>query len=82
MPISITCSACGQNFNLRDELAGRTVRCRCGRPLPVPGTAKDSLVELLDEELARPYEPPPEREAPKVFLERRRRRRGQRQAKL
>jgi hypothetical protein len=82
VPISVTCSACGQNFNLRDELAGRTVRCRCGKPLPVPGAAaKDSLIELLDDELSRPYEPPPEREAPKYIPERRRRRAGPRHRK-
>jgi hypothetical protein len=82
MPIAVTCQDCGQQFNLRDELAGRTVRCRCGRPITVPGTAvKDSLLELLDEELARPYEPPPEREAPKYVRQRRWRRRGARARK-
>lgn len=61
-------------------MAGRTVRCRCGQPLTVPGTpSQDPLVELLDAELARPFEPPPEREAPVHMMERRRRRRGPRQ---
>jgi hypothetical protein len=79
MPIAVTCQTCGQKFSLRDELAGRTVRCRCGKPIAVPGTAvADSLIELLDEELSRPYEPPPEREAPAYIRERRGRRRGAR----
>jgi hypothetical protein len=77
MPIAVTCQTCGRQFKLRDELAGRTVRCRCGKPITVPGTAAagagDAFVELLDEELARPYEPPPEREAPTYVRPRRRR---------
>ncbi len=82
MPIAVTCQACGREFKLRDELAGRSVRCRCGRPIVVPGTAVgDGFVELLDEELARPYEPPPEREAPTYERVRRRRRRGGKERK-
>jgi hypothetical protein len=63
MPIAVKCRACGANFRLRDEMAGQTVRCKCGQPLsvPVPG---NQLAGLLEEELSRPYERPPERKAP------------------
>ena len=65
MPILVTCPACGQSFSLRDELAGRSVRCRCGRPLAIPGAgAPNVLGSLLETELSRPAERPPERKAP------------------
>jgi len=64
MPITVTCSACGQSFSLREELAGRSVRCRCGRPLTVPVAGQGVLGTLLETELARPAERPPERKAP------------------
>ena len=65
MPIAVTCQACGQTFNLRKELAGKTVRCRCGRPLPVPGASNDSaLTSLLKAEFAESYRRPPVRKAP------------------
>ena len=39
MPISTSCS-CGRKLNLKDELAGKTVKCpQCGTPLKVPGGA-------------------------------------------
>src|SRR5262245_65940425 len=64
MPITVTCQACGQSFSLRDELAGRSVRCRCGRPLAVPAPTQGVLGSLLETELGRPAERPPERKAP------------------
>jgi hypothetical protein len=64
MTITVTCQACGQSFSLRDELAGRSVRCRCGRPLTVPAATQDVLGGLLDAELARGGQRPPERKAP------------------
>jgi hypothetical protein len=64
MPITVTCQACGQSFSLRDDLAGRSVRCRCGRPLAVPSPDQGVLGGLLDAELARSGQRPPERKAP------------------
>ena len=65
MPITVTCPACGQSFSLRDDLAGRSVRCRCGRPLAIPAAgAASALGDLLESELARPVERAPERKAP------------------
>src|SRR5205807_10409342 len=64
MPITVTCQDCGQSFSLRDDLAGRSVRCRCGRPLTVPSAEQGVLGGLLDAELARPTERIPDRKAP------------------
>jgi hypothetical protein len=63
MPIDVKCRECGQRFRLRDDMAGRTVRCRCGRPLAVPDPRTNiGLVGLLVEELSRPQQPPTEQE--------------------
>ncbi len=65
MPITVTCPGCGQSFSLRDDLAGRSVRCRCGRPLAIPGASAPSVLgNLLETELARPVDRAPERKAP------------------
>ena len=38
MPITLTCSGCGRSFQLRDEMAGRKVRCPdCQSVQVVPG---------------------------------------------
>jgi len=36
MPISVDCPGCGKHYRLRDALAGRRVKCRCGRVVAVP----------------------------------------------
>lgn len=36
MPFKMTCPQCGKTFSLRDELAGKAVRCLCGKTIPVP----------------------------------------------
>jgi hypothetical protein len=73
MPIDVTCPVCSQSFRLRDDMAGRTVRCRCGRPLTVPNPAANvgpspssALTGLLHQELSRQFQqaPPAEAEAP------------------
>src|SRR5438105_11119652 len=64
MPITVTCQACGQSFSLRDDLGGRSVRCRCGRALVVPSPNQGVLGGLLEAELARPADRLPERTAP------------------
>jgi hypothetical protein len=52
MPIKVACQ-CGQSFNARDELAGKTVKCpKCGGALKIPAPAKapqSGLVDLLEE---------------------------------
>lgn len=64
MPITVKCAHCGQSFALRDDLAGRSVRCKCGQPLTVPNPSQGVLDGLLDAELSRPLERPTERKAP------------------
>ena len=40
MPIPVTCDVCGAEFNLRDEYAGRRMRCpKCQNALDVPQAA-------------------------------------------
>ena len=56
MSISFACPSCGKAYRLKDELAGKTARCVCGKqikvptpsPPPAPEPAAD-LANLLDE---------------------------------
>ena len=48
MPISVRCSKCGHSYQLRDELAGKQAKCRCGQTLTIP--VASPLTSLLDEE--------------------------------
>lgn len=48
MPISVRCSKCGHGYQLRDELAGKQAKCRCGQTLSIP--VATPLTSLLDEE--------------------------------
>lgn len=47
MAMTIRCPACRQIFQIRDDLAGKRVRCRCGQALAVPAAAR--LDDLIDE---------------------------------
>lgn len=47
MPIPITCPVCGQSYQLRDEMAGKSIHCRCGQAIAAPESA--SVFNLLDE---------------------------------
>lgn len=47
MPITTKCAACGQTYAIRDEMAGKHVRCRCGQAIVVP--EEGSVFKLLDE---------------------------------
>jgi len=62
MAISIQCPQCGKSYNLRDDLAGKRVKCKCGQALAVPqpaaseayedlGAGSDGLSDLFDEAL-------------------------------
>lgn len=48
MPISVTCPKCGQTYKLRDELAGKAAKCRCGQAItiPVPSAVLDAIAEV------------------------------------
>lgn len=40
MAIQLTCEFCGESFRLRDETAGKTIKCTsCGTSIRVPGEA-------------------------------------------
>jgi predicted Zn finger-like uncharacterized protein len=57
MPIAISCPSCEAELRLRDELAGRKVRCpRCGGVIAVPRDAFPNEVEQAEE--VRPEDPP------------------------
>ncbi len=46
MPITLTCSGCGGSFRLRDEMAGRKVRCPDCESVQVVPALDDEEVEL------------------------------------
>lgn len=51
MPITLTCSGCGQSFHLRDEMAGRKVRCpECQAVQVVPEPVAEEVTFSLDTE--------------------------------
>jgi uncharacterized protein YxjI len=49
MPISLSCSGCGKSFHLKDEMAGRKVRCpECEAVQVVPALDREEAVFELD----------------------------------
>ena len=46
MPIALQCPACGRQYQLKRELAGKRATCKCGRAMTVP--AADQGEEELD----------------------------------
>jgi hypothetical protein len=36
MPISLQCPACGANYNLPEQMAGKQAKCKCGQQIAVP----------------------------------------------
>jgi dienelactone hydrolase len=64
MPIRVSCPHCDQNYNLRDELAGATVRCKsCGEPFPVQRRTSKATEEE-EFEVVEESDPPPTRSKP------------------
>lgn len=62
MPITFACSSCSQPLKVKDELAGRAVKCpKCGQaarvPAPAPQIQAGSDVRIVEEEPA--AKPPP-----------------------
>lgn len=51
MSVSFTCPGCGKHYTVRDELAGKRVKCKCGENLHIPSS--------LDEHAAGPAQSPP-----------------------
>jgi RsiW-degrading membrane proteinase PrsW (M82 family) len=65
MPISVTCSSCGQRLKAKDTLAGRVVPCpKCATPLHITQPEDDAAPYALgDEPPPTPYIPSPHEEA-------------------
>lgn len=63
MPISLQCPECGKGYRLRDELAGKRVRCGCGTETTVPAapTSPDEAPQADANPYSSPMESPPRR---------------------
>ena len=57
MAIAIKCPACGRGYKLKDELAGKRVKCQCGQPIIVPRPAEEAKppasADIRDPRIAR-----------------------------
>ncbi len=53
MSIAIKCPGCGKDYNVKEDLAGKRVKCKCGQAMKVPAAvdASDPMGSLLDEAL-------------------------------
>lgn len=57
MPLKVHCERCGKNYRVRDELAGRRVRCKiCKSILSVPQTGDESGQIIRHESRKREFE--------------------------
>jgi hypothetical protein len=66
MPVSLTCTKCKVTLKVRDELAGKKVKCpRCSTALVVPKADEDDFVsvEVVKEERIR--DKPPKKTSPR-----------------
>ena len=43
MPISLQCPNCGASYQLKDEMAGKRVKCRCGSAIQVPAAQQPNV---------------------------------------
>ena len=61
MPILLQCPGCGKGYRLRDELAGKRVKCSCGTETTVPSAGAEAAASSnefqLEEELRQPVAP-------------------------
>ena len=60
MSIEVQCPDCGQQYRLRDEMAGKTAKCKCGNPITIPAASaspQSGLSDLLDQESSHPAQP-------------------------
>jgi len=62
MPITLQCPGCGKGYRLRDDLAGKRVKCACGTETTVPAPEAEAAASSnefqLDEEPRQPVAPP------------------------
>lgn len=53
MPIAVNCSQCGRSYQLRDELAGKKAKCKCGGTILIPAAPTVPLAPIrIDAERA------------------------------
>ncbi len=59
MPIVIQCPRCSKSYSLKDDLAGKPVKCKCGQSFQVPDSAEssDPMEALLNDALPTPEVP-------------------------
>ncbi len=55
MSIEFECTACGRQYSVKDELAGKWARCGCGARIQIPILLEEA--DFLDIEPARPLPP-------------------------
>lgn len=66
MTIRFQCTECSKEYNVKDEMAGRKVRCGCGNAFAIPaanateGQTAAGKVELTCPGCSRRYQAPPE----------------------
>lgn len=78
MPIAVVCAGCEKQYQVKDEMAGKKIRCpRCSEIITVNGRAHDDVVVLDDDEDDDDYREP--RALPEP---RRRRRRDRRERRI
>jgi RsiW-degrading membrane proteinase PrsW (M82 family) len=47
MSIAFTCDQCGKSFRVKDELAGKKAKCKCGHLLLVPQASQESEEDIF-----------------------------------
>ncbi len=53
--IVLQCHGCGKSHNLKDEFAGKKVKCPCGTGLTVPGGGGSALIDLAKPGITCPH---------------------------
>jgi len=43
IPESFSCFACGRKYRWREEIAGKSLRCKCGEKIRVPTSSEDTV---------------------------------------
>lgn len=49
MPIPVSCPGCGRAYNIRDDMAGKRVRCQCGQAMRVISVASQDYKKPADD---------------------------------
>lgn len=48
VPIKFACPSCGKAYNVKDELAGKKAKCKCGNAISIPAVAAAPAPSPLD----------------------------------